>query len=144
MATSLWLCVHCKSRVLELFTCRSCGAAYARAYKDNVNELFGPTWSSEGLNLRLKDEDFEKLKKIDIYLEKPLDEQDEDIIKCEYDVETGRINPPNNKNTRIIFLTKKLNNADDLVFRKCASCKNLEIKAIKIWVNYPPQTLKII
>src|SRR5262249_35385512 len=29
---------HCGARVFELFTCRNCGAAYARAYTDNIEQ----------------------------------------------------------------------------------------------------------
>jgi hypothetical protein len=31
-------CASCGSRVFELYTCRNCGTAYARAYTDNVQE----------------------------------------------------------------------------------------------------------
>src|SRR5437870_1905137 len=42
----------CGSRVLELYTCRYCGTAYARSYTDDVDN---PTalWSEPGRRLRM-------------------------------------------------------------------------------------------
>lgn len=81
---------ECGARVLELFTCRYCGTAYARAYSDDVDS---PTslWSESGRRLRMEDGETNPLLPLDLLLEEPslplLAE------KTDYDLETGRLNP---------------------------------------------------
>ncbi len=81
----------CGSRVLELYTCRNCGTAYARAYTDNVDS---PTalWSEPGQSIRTADGQTVPLLPLDLLLEDPLIE--EVAEPADYDLETGRLNPP--------------------------------------------------
>jgi len=61
-------CDHCRARVLEFFTCRSCGAAYARAYATGVR---APTfvWSQGTGVPGLGGNDAERLLPLDLLLE---------------------------------------------------------------------------
>ena len=83
---------HCKcgARVLELYTCRNCGTAYARAYTDDA---LAPSvlWAEPGQRLRMDTGDTEPLQAIDLLLEEPPDEGSAEI--ADYDLETGRLNP---------------------------------------------------
>ncbi|WP_070988586.1 DEAD/DEAH box helicase [Halofilum ochraceum] len=81
---------ECGSRVLELFTCRNCGTAYARAYTDDVDAP-SALWSHPGHRIRIGEERTEALKPLDLLLERPSNE--EVVEPAEYDVETGRLNP---------------------------------------------------
>ena len=82
---------QCGSRVLELYTCRNCGTAYARAYSDDALD---PTalWAEPGHRLRMASGDTEPLSAIDLLLEDPPDDESAEI--ADYDLETGRLNPP--------------------------------------------------
>ena len=80
----------CGARVLELYTCRNCGTAYARAYTDDVLEPKA-LWAEPGERLRMATADTEPLSAIDLLLEEPLDE--EFVELAAYDLETGRLNP---------------------------------------------------
>ncbi len=84
------LCL-CGARVLELYTCRNCGSAYARAYTDDA---LNPSalWAEPGQHLRMASGDSEPLWAIDLLLEEPLD--DEIVEIADYDLETGQLNPP--------------------------------------------------
>jgi len=80
----------CGSRVLELYTCRYCGTAYARAYTDDVDN---PTalWSEPGRRLRMAGGDTSPLLPLDLLLEEP---REGDVAEpADYDLETGRLNP---------------------------------------------------
>ena len=82
---------ECGARVLELYTCRNCGTAYAKAYTDSIDD---PTvlWSEPGQQLHMADEDTGPLLALDLLLENPTLE---DIAEpADYDLETGRLNPP--------------------------------------------------
>ncbi len=83
---------HCKcgARVLELYTCRNCGTAYARAYTDDV---LAPSalWAEPGQHLRMSTGDTEPLLAIDLLLEEPPDDGTVEVV--DYDLETGRLNP---------------------------------------------------
>ena len=82
----------CGSRVLELFTCRYCGTAYARAYSDDIDN---PTalWPEPGRRLRMEDGETSPLLPLDLLLAEPrLPDKAE---KADYDLETGRLNPNN-------------------------------------------------
>jgi ATP-dependent helicase YprA (DUF1998 family) len=95
---------ECGARVLELFTCRSCGTAYGRAYTDDVQ---APTylWAESGMIVRAATGNKEELRPLDLLLEEPVRA---DIVEpAEYDLATGRLNPPNpGTRTRSVFLRK--------------------------------------
>ncbi len=82
---------ECGARVLELYTCRNCGTAYARAY---TNDVDSPTalWSEPGQSIRTADGQTSPLLPLDLLLEDPLIE--EAAEPADYDLETGRLNPP--------------------------------------------------
>jgi ATP-dependent helicase YprA (DUF1998 family) len=81
---------ECGARVLEFYSCRYCGTAYARAYSDDVDS---PTslWSQSGRRLRMEGGETAPLLPLDLLLEEPslplLAE------RADYDLETGRLNP---------------------------------------------------
>lgn len=80
----------CGGRVLEFFTCRNCGTAYARAYTDDVDTP-SALWSEPGHRLRMQDGETHPLLPLDILLEPPVVE---DLAEpADYDIETGRLNP---------------------------------------------------
>lgn len=81
----------CGSRVLELFTCRQCGSAYARAYTDDVlNPSF--LWSEPGHTFDAASGPVSELQPLDLLLEEPSDEVANAELK-ELDLITGRLNP---------------------------------------------------
>ena len=81
----------CGARVLELYTCRNCGSAYARAYTDDV-ELPSALWAEPGASLRVAEGETSPLVALDLLLEEPaLPELAE---PADYDLVTGRVNPP--------------------------------------------------
>lgn len=81
----------CGAQVLELFTCRNCGTAYGRAYSDNV-ETPNALWTEPGKHLRMSDKDVSPLVPLDLLLEEP---KELDVVEiADYDLETGRLNPP--------------------------------------------------
>jgi ATP-dependent helicase YprA (DUF1998 family) len=79
----------CGATCLEFYTCRHCGAPYARAYTDNVEE---PTslWPEPGANIELADGEAGQLEALDLLLQEPIDEGS--VLQADYDVETGRLN----------------------------------------------------
>lgn len=79
----------CGATCLEFYTCRHCGAPYARAYTDNVEE---PTslWPEPGANIELEDGEAGQLEALDLLLQEPIDEGT--TVSADYDVETGRLN----------------------------------------------------
>lgn len=88
---------ECGARVLELYSCRYCGTAYARAYSEDVDS---PTslWAESGRRLRMEDGETSPLLPLDLLLEEPsLPPLAE---KADYDLETGRLNP-NEHSTRM-------------------------------------------
>ena len=81
----------CGARVLELYTCRNCGTAYARAYTDDI-DIPAALWSEPGRRLRMAGGDTNPLLALDLFLEEPAVE---DMAEpADYDLETGRLNPP--------------------------------------------------
>jgi ATP-dependent helicase YprA (DUF1998 family) len=81
----------CGACVLELYTCRNCGTAYARAYTDDV-DVPSALWSEPGQRLRLAGGVTSPLLPLDLLLEDPVIE---DVAEpADYDLETGRLNPP--------------------------------------------------
>ena len=81
----------CGARVLELFTCRNCGTAYARAYTNDVDDP-NFLWAEAGGAFRTLSGQFDELAPIDLLLEKPV--FNDAVEPAEYDLVTGRINPP--------------------------------------------------
>ena len=93
----------CDARVLELFTCRNCGTAYARAYTDDIDD---PRflWSEPGHELRLLSGVATELFPIDLLLESPI--RKSIVEPIDYDLETGRLNTSGNR-TRPLYIRKK-------------------------------------
>jgi Lhr-like helicase len=94
---------ECGARVVELYTCRNCGAAYGRAYTDNVT---APDflWSESGGAFRTEDGLVAELEPIDILLEEP---SSTDVEPVEIDLITGRVNPATpSPRTRLVYLKK--------------------------------------
>jgi ATP-dependent helicase YprA (DUF1998 family) len=92
----------CGARVLELFTCRNCGTAYARAYTDDVDTP-SALWPEAGERLRMPDGETRSLLPLDLLLESPA--SDDVAEPADYDLETGRINPRNlGKRMRTVYL----------------------------------------
>jgi ATP-dependent helicase YprA (DUF1998 family) len=82
---------RCGSRVFELYTCRNCGSAYARAY---TNDLSDPDflWSEPGGAFSSLNGFVDELEPLDLLLEQPVLGQDA-IEPADLDLETGRLNP---------------------------------------------------
>lgn len=81
---------ECNARVLEFYTCRNCGSAYARAYTDDVDAP-GTLWSMPGRRLRFADHETQPLLPIDLLLEQPADESVAEL--ADFDLETANLNP---------------------------------------------------
>lgn len=120
----------CGARVLELFTCRNCGTAYARAY---TNDIDNPDflWPEAGGAFRTLSEEFDALAPIDLLLETPVNR--DGVEPAEYDLVTGRLNPKKlGARNRQIFLRSgravppdaddEPRNAGPGEFRPCAIC----------------------
>ena len=82
---------RCGARVLELYTCRNCGTAYARAYTDDVDSP-SSMWAEPGESLRMAEGETGPLAPLDLLLEAPA--SDDAAEPADYDLETGRLNPP--------------------------------------------------
>lgn len=99
------VCDSCDGRVLELYTCRNCGAAYGRAFTD---DLENPTflWAEPGLEFEAADgRSAAALQPLDLLLEAP--DQNAAVEPKEYDLATGRLNPPGRPDrARRVFLRK--------------------------------------
>ena len=81
---------ECGARVLELYTCRNCGTAYARAYTDDIDAP-DALWPEPGESLRMAEGETSSLLALDLLLEDPVLE---DLAEpADYDLETGRLNP---------------------------------------------------
>lgn len=93
---------RCEARVLELYTCRNCGTAYARAYTDDVDSP-SALWSEPGARLRIAGGETAPLLALDLLLEEPRKEGTAE--PADYDLETGRINPGSSgPRTRTVFI----------------------------------------
>lgn len=90
----------CGARVFELFTCRNCGAAYARAYTDNVQDP-GFLWNEPGSGFVSVTGQVLELFPIDLLLEEPTIAAE----PADLDLITGRLNPATlGDRTRQVFL----------------------------------------
>lgn len=76
----------CGSQVLELFTCRNCGAAYGRAYADNVEEPQA-LWNEPGKQLRMESGDVSAMNPLDLLLEEPRQLEASPNLACRYTAE---------------------------------------------------------
>lgn len=78
----------CGARVFELYTCRNCGSAYARAYTDNLEE---PSflWNEPGSGFKSGIGDVPQLWSLDLLLEDPTGVTE----PADIDLVTGRLNP---------------------------------------------------
>lgn len=119
----------CGGRVLELYTCRNCGSAYARAYTKDVDDP-NFLWGEPGGAFRTKLGQLEELEPLDLLLEEPVVE---DAEPAEYDLVTGRLNPQKlGPRNRQVYLRKNRSLAPDEEneprnarlgeFRPCAVC----------------------
>lgn len=82
------VCV-CGARVFELYTCRQCGSAYARAYTD---DLTTPQylWAERGRAFVSSGDSADELEPLDLCLEDPLRDH---VEPAELDLITGQLNP---------------------------------------------------
>lgn len=122
---------ECSARVLELFTCRNCGTAYARAYTDSVEDP-NFLWAEAGGAFRTLSGQFNELSPIDLLLEPP---NFPDLAEpAEYDLITGRLNPPKlGERNRQVYLRgsraapagddEEIGDANPGEFRPCAVCR---------------------
>lgn len=94
----------CGARVLEFHTCRNCGAGYARAYSDDIDTP-NALWSEPGRRLRMSGGETAPLLDLDLLLEDPRLTDLAEI--ADYDLETGRLNPPSlGPRTRSVHIRK--------------------------------------
>ena len=85
-----WSAASAARRVLELYTCRNCGTAYARAYTDDVDNP-SALWSNPAKPLRIAGGDTGPLLPLDLLLRS---RPSGDVAEpADYDLETGRLNP---------------------------------------------------
>lgn len=92
----------CGARVFELFTCRHCGSAYARAY---TNDIEHPSylWAEPGQEFNDDSGRRTELQALDLLLEGPLEE----VEAADLDLITGRLNPSNlGPRIRTVYLRK--------------------------------------
>lgn len=102
---------ECGARVLELFTCRSCGTAYARAYTNDIDDP-DYLWSEAGGAFRTLAGDFDALSSIDLLLEIP--NYTAGVVPAEYDLLTGRLNPRSlGQRSRQVFIRVAHSGAHD-------------------------------
>lgn len=91
----------CGARVFELYTCRQCGAAYARAYTD---DLVDPSflWQDPGRAVIAASGMTRPLEPVDLLLEEPHQTNVEPFL---LDLVTGRLNPVDQgERTRTVYL----------------------------------------
>ena len=97
------LTCECGARVFELFTCRHCGSAYARAYTDDIatpNFL----WHEPGIPFESASGMVNELAAIDLLLEEP---STVEVEPAELDLVTGRLNPEvEGQRMRPVYLPK--------------------------------------
>jgi ATP-dependent helicase YprA (DUF1998 family) len=93
----------CGARVFELFTCRHCGSAYARAYTDDVID---PSflWHEQGGAFQSASGSIPELFALDLLLEDPMEGN---VEPADLDLVTGRLNPPTlGDRTRSVFIPR--------------------------------------
>lgn len=93
---------ECGARVLELYTCRNCGTAYARAYSDDI-DVPSVLWSEPGERLRVEGGETSPLLPLDLLLEEP--SREDSAEPADYDLETGHLNPQRRSpRTRTVYI----------------------------------------
>ena len=121
---------ECGARVLELYTCRNCGTAYARAYTNDVEEP-DFLWAEPGGALRTLSGSYGELEAIDLLLEEPVFA--DTVEAADYDLVTGRLNPLTlGARNRQVYLRANrgdvLSTGEDAIdpsvgeFKPCAGC----------------------
>lgn len=97
----------CGARVFELYTCRNCGSAYARAYTDNIQE---PSflWHEPGGGFFSVTGHVPELLPLDLLLEAPTGP----VEPADLDLSTGRLNPMG-LGTRMRQVYLRLNRSGD-------------------------------
>ena len=93
-------CEFCGSRVFEFFTCRFCGAAYVRAYTDDLEDP-KYLWAEGGEELETLAGFDVPLQPIDLLLEEPVEGQP--VIKESLDLITGALAPRSLDNSRFVY-----------------------------------------
>jgi ATP-dependent helicase YprA (DUF1998 family) len=92
----------CGARVFELYTCRNCGAAYARAYTDDIDEP-NFLWHEPGGGFQTAGGQVVEMLPLDLLLEEP----NGVVEPAELDLITGRLNPRElGDRTRTVFLRR--------------------------------------
>ncbi len=93
----------CGARVFELYTCRSCGSAYARAYTDDL-EAPSFLWHEPGRRFEAASGRVSELEPLDLLLEQPTAEE---VQPAELDLVTGRLDPMSaGERVRRVFLKR--------------------------------------
>ena len=119
----------CGARVLELFTCRNCGTAHARAYTNNLEDP-DRLWSEPGGQFRTGTGTTDELAGLDLLLEEPVFKE-EHAERADYDLVTGSLNGKFGDRNRTVWITRDRTARKDgkLVpapsrgeFRPCAVC----------------------
>jgi len=123
---------ECGARVLELFTCRNCGTAHARAYTDKVDDP-DFLWGEPGGAFRTLAQFVDEFAPLDLLLEKPVFHTLAE--PAEYDLITGRLNPqkPGARNRQVYLRAGRSQPVTDEEppdakpgeFRPCAVCGEL-------------------
>ena len=124
----------CGARAFELYTCRNCGSAYARAYTDDLEE---PSflWHEPGRRFEAATGHVGELQALDLLLEQPTSDE---VQPAELDLVTGRLDPMAlGERVRQVFLRRDRTDgpssegADDAEggtggeFRPCGVCGEL-------------------
>jgi ATP-dependent helicase YprA (DUF1998 family) len=116
-------CEDCGARVFEFYTCRNCGAAYARAYTDDVEDP-RYLWPEPGAEFAAAAGHVGELEPIDLLLEKPTTTQ----APVDLDLPTGRLNPkvPGERTRRVYLRGRRSeapnSNASPGQFVPCGVC----------------------
>jgi len=93
----------CGARVFELYTCRSCGSAYARAYTDDL-ETPSFLWHEPGRRFEAATGHVGELQALDLLLEQPTTNE---VQPAELDLVTGRLDPMSlGERIRQVFLRR--------------------------------------
>lgn len=94
----------CDARVLELFTCRNCGTAHARAYTNDPTDS-QHLWAEAGSTFRSFTGSVEAIEPLDLLLETPTSNVHTDLVT--FDLVTGQIDPsrPSDR-VRDVYLPK--------------------------------------
>lgn len=121
----------CGARVFELYTCRNCGTAYARAYTDNLDD---PRflWNEMGSRMRTETGEYSEMKPIDILLQEPSKITRPPPVPFDLDIVTGRANVGGSReNIRQVYLQPQNHGEENTPqnrtlgqFFPCAVCNN--------------------